>query len=76
MQIVIELSEVQYRQVQSGMANPTELCHAILSGTLLPQKHGRLIDAGEITAFLQLERNNQDVESLDEFTTILKANIN
>ena len=30
----------------------------------------RAIDADEITAFLQLERNGKEVESLDEFPTI------
>ena len=39
----------------------------------LPAKHGRLIDADEITAFLQLERNGENVESLDEFPTVIEA---
>ena len=36
-------------------------------------KHGRLIDADEITAFLRLERNDEEVESLDEFPTVIEA---
>lgn len=39
----------------------------------LPAKHGRLIDADEITAFLELERNDINVESLDEFPTVIEA---
>lgn len=35
--------------------------------------HGRLIDEGEITAFLELERNDENVESLDEFPTVIEA---
>lgn len=39
----------------------------------LPAKHGRLIDADEITAFKELERNGESVESLDEFPTVIEA---
>ena len=39
----------------------------------VPEPHGRLIDADEITAFLELERNNINVESLDEFPTVIEA---
>ena len=39
----------------------------------LPEKHGRLIDADEITAFKELERNGTNVESLDEFPTVIEA---
>ena len=35
--------------------------------------HGRLIDADEITAFMELERNGANVESLGEFPTIIEA---
>ena len=44
-------------------------CHL----TEVPQPHGRLIDADEITAFLELERNDINVESLDEFPTVIEA---
>ena len=39
----------------------------------VPEPHGRLIDADEITAFLGLERNDEEVESLDEFPTVIEA---
>ena len=39
----------------------------------IPTPHGRLIDADEITAFRELERNGVNVESLNEFPTILEA---
>lgn len=35
--------------------------------------HGRLIDADDITAFLQLERHGKNIESIDEFPTIIEA---
>ena len=44
-------------------------CHL----TEVPEPHGRLIDADEITAFLELERNDINVESLDEFPTVIEA---
>lgn len=39
----------------------------------VPEPHGQLIDADEITAFLELERNGINVESLDEFPTVIEA---
>ena len=39
----------------------------------VPEPHGRLIDADEITAFLEIERNDKNVESLDEFPTVIDA---
>lgn len=41
--------------------------------SLLPKRHGNLIDINEITAFRKLECNGHDVESLDEFTVIIEA---
>lgn len=45
----------------------------VRNGTPLPKGHGRLIDTNEITAFGELECNGHNVESLDEFTTIIEA---
>ena len=39
----------------------------------VPEPHGRLIDVDEITAFSQLEINYEEVESLDEFPTVIEA---
>ena len=39
----------------------------------VPTPHGRLIDVGEITASSWLERNGEEVESLDEFPTVIEA---
>lgn len=39
----------------------------------VPTPHGRLIDEDEITAFAQLERNGEEVESMDEFPTVIEA---
>ena len=44
-------------------------CHL----TEVPEPHGRLIDTDEITAFSYLERNDEEVESLDEFPTVIEA---
>lgn len=51
----------------------TILIKAVLNGTPLPKGHGILIDINEITAFKELECNGHNVESLDEFTTIIEA---
>ena len=39
----------------------------------VPTPHGRLIDEDEITAYSYLERNDEEVESLDEFPTVIEA---
>ena len=44
-------------------------CHL----TEVPTPHGRLIDEDEITAYSYLERNDEEVESLDEFPTVIEA---
>lgn len=44
-------------------------CHL----TEVPEPHGRLIDEDEITAYSYLERNDEEVESLDEFPTVIEA---
>lgn len=38
----------------------------------VPTPHGRLIDEDEITAYSYLERNDEEVESLDEFPTVIE----
>ncbi len=41
--------------------------------TEVSKPHGRLIDEDEITAYSYLERNDEEVESLDEFPTVIEA---
>ena len=44
MQIVIDISEDDYRKVQDGRASVSMMRKAIRNGTPLPKGHGRLID--------------------------------
>jgi len=48
MQIVIDISEDDYRKVQDGRASVSMMRKAIRNGTILPKGHGRLIDADDI----------------------------
>ena len=45
MQILIDISEGDYRKVQDGRASVSMMRKAIRNGTPLPKGHGRLIDA-------------------------------
>ena len=45
MQIVIKMSEEDYRKVKDGRASVSSMRDAIRNGTPLPKGHGRLIDA-------------------------------
>lgn len=45
MQILINISEDDYRKVQDGRASVAMMLNAIRNGTPLPKGHGRLIDA-------------------------------
>ena len=52
MQILIKLSEDDYRKVQDGRASVSMMRKAIRNGAPLPKEHGRLIDADVLkTAF-------------------------
>ena len=51
MKIVIKISDHILKKVKEHYVNPyevDEICEAILSGTPLPEHHGRLIDADEL----------------------------
>ena len=76
MQVVIEIPEEVYRRCcVIADIDGSPILKAIKNGTPLPKGHGRLIDINEITAFEELECNGRNVESLDEFTTIIEADI-
>ncbi len=47
MQIVIDISDDDYRKVQDGRASVSMMRKSIANGTPLPKGHGRLIDARE-----------------------------
>lgn len=76
-ELVIKISEEAYKARKHWVINPkrmvNEVDKAIANGTVLPKGHGNLIDTNEITAFRELECNGHNVESLDEFTTIIEA---
>ena len=44
MQIVIEMTEDDYKKVQDGRAAVTVMRNAIRNGKVIPKGHGRLID--------------------------------
>ena len=73
MQIVIDISEKDYKNCIEYDALTSGIRKAIQKGTLLPKGHGRLIDVNEITAFRELECNGHDIDNLNEFTTIIEA---
>ncbi len=79
-ELVIKIPREQYALImqshRDGVARFVEkeaMMYAIKIGTPLPEGHGKLIDTNEITAFRELECNGRNVESLDEFTTIVEA---
>ena len=74
MQIVIDIPEETYRRCcVIADLDGSPILKAIKNGTPLPKGHGELIDKNEITAFGELECNGHNVESLNEFTTIIEA---
>lgn len=49
MQIVIDFPEADFEQICTyGQGNVYQMLSAISSGTVLPENHGRLIDADEL----------------------------
>jgi len=80
MQMIIDIPEEMYIDIKEEVRTKVNtfehipFLHEVISvGTPLPKGHGRLIDTNEITAFRELECNGHNVESLDEFTTIIEA---
>lgn len=77
-ELVIKIDKETYKDIQNrdwknGGRWYSEEWKAIHNGIPLPKGHGRLIDTNEITAFIELECNGHNVESLDEFTVIIEA---
>lgn len=80
MQIIIDISEDNYKLMQDGNycgILSHEIYNAIENGTILPKGHGRLIDADEI----QFENNEFDTysdysrafDAIDGAETIIEA---
>ena len=76
MQVVIDIDDEYYSYLRRVVFT-TRIFYRpvaiIAKGKPLPKGHGRLIDTNEITAFMELECNGHNVESLDEFTVIIEA---
>ena len=66
MQIVIELTDEQWKCVQDGTWCGTK---EILNGTPLPKGHGRLIDESKVTRIFRWDNGNIDCDA----PTILEA---
>ena len=49
MQIVIDIDEKEYKRIIEGNWIGEEMAEIFANGTVLPPKHGRLIDADAIT---------------------------
>ena len=60
MQIVIEMTEDDYKKVQDGRAAVTVMRNAIRNGIPLPKGHGRLIDADALEQRLEYDMRDAD----------------
>ena len=64
MQIMIDISEDDYRKVQDGRASVSMMRKAIKNGIPLPKGHGRLIDADYLKDVILLHNfhgNNKNI---------------
>lgn len=81
MEIVIKLTEDDYKKVQDGRAPVTVMRSAIRNGTPLPKGHGALKDANEVMKVMERNCDMQDLYlpihfkqfALDEAQTIVPA---
>ena len=76
MQVVVDIPEGAYNLLKTSGVDwlgAEHILNAVANGTALPKGHGRLIDVNEITAFRELECNGHDIDSLNEFKTIVEA---
>lgn len=81
MEIVIRLTEDEYKKVQDGRASVTVMRNAIRNGSPLPKGHGALKDADEVMKVMERNCDMQDLYlpihfkqfALDEAQTIVPA---
>lgn len=81
MEIVIKLTEEDFKKVQDGRAPVTVMRSAIRNGTPLPKGHGALKDADEVMKEMERNFDMQDLYlpihfkqfALDEAQTIIEA---
>ena len=83
MQIVIDIDDMAHDWLVNGFPDEDDMemaLRAIKNGIVLPEKHGRLIDAGAIKKKYPLMYNDLGMEfnngihgALDEAPTILEA---
>lgn len=69
MQIVIDISEDDYRKVQDGRASVSMMRKVIRNGIPLPKGHGRLIDADTVL----VEPFGNTYKDIDIAETIIEA---
>lgn len=72
MQIVIDISEDDYRKVQDGRASVSMMREAIVSGTPLPKGHGRLIDADDVKSYFS-DREGDDFTAFHFYDAVENA---
>lgn len=80
MQIVIEMTEDDYKKVQYGYAPVAVMRNAIRKGIPLPKGHGRLIDADALKTSYGLEGatkyGNESKEQIDHsYSTMMMYEI-
>ena len=77
MEIVINISEQDYAWMEhmNAEGRATLATRYILYGKVLPEKHGRLIDANEVKESLRdFLRNNKTIgQCIDDTPTIIKG---
>ena len=71
MQIVIEIDKDQYEQVKQ-YSGSYDFGNAIANGVVLPENHGRLIDADSLWD-LYHDNDYDFYESIDSATTIIEG---
>ena len=75
MQIVIDIPEEMIRQIKHGMwCGNNIISDAIENGTVLPKRHGRLVDADALdNTFFHLWTTTECVYALRNAPTVLEA---
>ena len=68
MEIVIKISDEDYKAIAKGYLPFGAIADAIRNGTPLPEHHGRLIDADAIPRHLV-----RDIDEIDKQPTIIEG---
>ena len=75
MQIVIDIAKRKWESIQDGMYGgllDTEMYQAIKNGTVLPENHGRLIDADNLFTWFDGEcKTKYPIKDGNQYQTIM-----